>query len=299
MDYRSTEGNVKTYITRDAIILSGQSLSAAIDLEQLNIATILFPAAWDAADITFQTSPDGVTYGDLINDSGVEVKRTPTPGKSMGLNIPELSGVRYLKIRSGTSASPVNQAADRTLTLTLTSNAEAPAPSSGGGAVTIADGADVTLGAKADIAVTDATTTNTLMSFVKGLVKILADIWDSTLHLLRVSAVGDYTTITATIANGASLSAEIDLKGHQLAAIFMPGTWTTANLSYQASDQTGGTFQDVYDSAGNELTSIADASRTITDIPELGPIRFLKIRSGTTGTPVNQGGNRTIILLVK
>lgn len=57
----------------------------------------------------------------------------------------------------------------------------------GGGASTIADGADETQGAKADTAITDATTTNTLMSFLKGLVKILADVWDSTDHFLNVS----------------------------------------------------------------------------------------------------------------
>lgn len=49
----------------------------------------------------------------------------------------------------------------------------------------IVDGADVTKGAKADTAITDPATTNTLMSFLKGLVKILADVWDSTNHLLH------------------------------------------------------------------------------------------------------------------
>lgn len=131
-NYQSSEGFTKTYTTKDAVILSGQSLSAAIDLEQLNIATIIFPASWTTADITFQTSADGVTYSDVINDSGVEVKRTPVAGKAMGVSIPELSGVRFLKIRSGISGSPVNQGADRTLTLTLTNNAEGGGSSTGG-----------------------------------------------------------------------------------------------------------------------------------------------------------------------
>lgn len=44
---------------------------------------------------------------------------------------------------------------------------------SGGGAVTVADGADVTLGAKADAAITDWTQTGTAMAFLKGAVENL------------------------------------------------------------------------------------------------------------------------------
>lgn len=50
------------------------------------------------------------------------------------------------------------------------------------------DGAITTLGAEADAAVTDATqTTKTLMAYVKGWIKILADVWDSTNHLLHIN----------------------------------------------------------------------------------------------------------------
>lgn len=110
---------------------------------------------------------------------------------------------------------------------------------------------------------------------------------------------GGFRTITATISGGGSLSAEVDLNGHNIVGIYMPGTWQTANLTFQASNATGGTFYDVYDSAGNELVVTAAASRVIVDVPELAPIRFLKVRSGTTGTPVVQAANRNIILLVK
>src|SRR5689334_19799571 len=46
----------------------------------------------------------------------------------------------------------------------------------GGGAVTIADGADVTLGAKADIAAPNAAATASLMSFIKSVVLLLSGI---------------------------------------------------------------------------------------------------------------------------
>lgn len=60
------------------------------------------------------------------------------------------------------------------------------------------DGSIATIGAKADTAITDSTTTNSLQSFVKGFVKILADVWDSTNHLLasNVKQVGGTTVDT-------------------------------------------------------------------------------------------------------
>jgi hypothetical protein len=53
--------------------------------------------------------------------------------------------------------------------------------------IKIADGDDATLGAKADVAITDSTTSNTLMSFVKGLMKIWDDVWNPTTHNLQVT----------------------------------------------------------------------------------------------------------------
>jgi len=65
------------------------------------------------------------------------------------------------------------------------SNSNKTAPAS----MYIKDGSDVTQGAKADTAITDPTTTNTKMSFIKGLVKIFADIWDSVNHRLGVADI--------------------------------------------------------------------------------------------------------------
>lgn len=110
---------------------------------------------------------------------------------------------------------------------------------------------------------------------------------------------GASNTKTATINGGSSLSNEVDLNGHTLVGIYMPGTWQAANLTFQASNASGGTFYDVYDSAGNEFVVTAAASRCIVDIPELAPLRFIKVRSGTTGTPVTQAANRNIIFIVK
>lgn len=103
---------------------------------------------------------------------------------------------------------------------------------------------------------------------------------------------------TASIANGASLSAAVSLETGRLFALQMPASWTTANLTFQASHD-GTTYADMYDEEGTEVTVTAAASRVIVLEPArwLG-IRCLKVRSGTSGSPVNQGAAREITLLL-
>lgn len=111
------------------------------------------------------------------------------------------------------------------------------------------------------------------------------------------------TTKTAVIAAGASLSGEVDLEGYLLAGIIIPGAWTAANLTFQVSPTSGGTYVDLYDDAGNEVTvTVGGASRGIgVDLLAgvLAQWRFIKLRSGTTGTPVNQAAERTLTLVLK
>jgi hypothetical protein len=104
------------------------------------------------------------------------------------------------------------------------------------------------------------------------------------------------SALTATIANGASLSQGLYIGG-RIASITLPSAWTAANLTFQAS-QDGATFTDVYDSAGNEVTATAAASHTIT-IDQFNGAIFIKIRSGTGGTPVAQGAARALTVLVE
>jgi hypothetical protein len=114
---------------------------------------------------------------------------------------------------------------------------------------------------------------------------------------------GEPKTVTVTIAIDASLSDEADLEGYTLVGIHMPAAWTAAGLSFQVATISGGTFCDAYDDAGTEVTVSAAASRyiglTSADALCLSAARFLKVRSGTTGTPVNQAAARTITLVLK
>lgn len=85
------------------------------------------------------------------------------------------------------------------------SNKTAPA------SVYLKDGRNLTEGAKADAAITDSTTTNTKMAFLKGLVKILADIWDSPNHRIKVDGSGVTQPVSASslpLPSGAATSAK-------------------------------------------------------------------------------------------
>lgn len=109
----------------------------------------------------------------------------------------------------------------------------------------------------------------------------------------------NYYVTELVIANGTAVSAALPMGATRICAIIVPATWTTANLTFQASDD-GVTYYNVYDIFGSELTATAAASYYILLDPKLfACTRFLKIRSGTNGTPVNQGADRTLKVLTR
>lgn len=102
----------------DVTIASGASLSDAIDVRGVRApAVIEMPASWTAAALTFQTSYDGVTFKDYYSLVSEVSATSAAASRSIFLPINEFAGIRFLKIRSGTSAAPVNQAAERVLKL--------------------------------------------------------------------------------------------------------------------------------------------------------------------------------------
>ncbi len=105
---------------KEVTILSGQSLSAAVDLQSsAAIARIEFPSAWTAANLTFQTSADGVTYREYLDATGAAVTVNGGADRIVGIDAVLFDGLRFLKVRSGTSGVPVSQGADRVLRLLL------------------------------------------------------------------------------------------------------------------------------------------------------------------------------------
>lgn len=105
--------------------------------------------------------------------------------------------------------------------------------------------------------------------------------------------------IPITIANGEALSGVLNVGERVPLLIYMPGTWTSAALTFQVSPD-GTTFYDLYDDSGTEVSvasAAVAASRAIYlagVVSLLAGAKFFKIRSGTSGSPVNQGGARSL-----
>ena len=102
---------------KTATIASGASLSGFVEIDEALYIGIEMPAAWDAANLTFQVSRNGSDWLDLYDDAGNEVTVTASSGTSIGIksSADAFKPWQYVKIRSGTSALPVNQTAARTL----------------------------------------------------------------------------------------------------------------------------------------------------------------------------------------
>jgi hypothetical protein len=104
---------------------------------------------------------------------------------------------------------------------------------------------------------------------------------------------------TATIANGASLSAEVALGEKTLVGIVMPAAWDAAGLTFQAS-QDDVTFSELQDGSGAAISFTVSAGIFVAvDPTRWRGITGIKVRSGTSGAPVNQTAQRTIQLITR
>jgi len=101
-------------------ILNAASLSAAVELHGADILRINMPAAWTAADLTFQLSDDGGGnwYGNVYWDWGPEMVIDADVDMSIELSpFVGLHNIDRIKVRSGTAGVPVAQGDDRVITL--------------------------------------------------------------------------------------------------------------------------------------------------------------------------------------
>lgn len=107
---------------------------------------------------------------------------------------------------------------------------------------------------------------------------------------------------SAVIASGQSLSGAVSIPmNSQPARIQIPAAWTTANLTFFVSNDSSATYQELYDGQGNEYTVVVTAANTtiLLDPAVFAGIQNFKIQSGTTGTPVTQGGSRTLNIITR
>lgn len=98
---------------------------------------------------------------------------------------------------------------------------------------------------------------------------------------------------TATIANAASLSGAICLGAGVPLAVQMPAAFTGTELTFQGSIDNA-TFQNIYDGAVELSVTVAASLMVGLPASVLAGWTYLKLRSGTAGSPTAEGGARTL-----
>ena len=100
-------------------IPAGQAVSSSVDLTSKAMVTLMVPATWTPANISFLASYDDVNFYDLFDPAGVEVLKPVGPGRAVIIDPEMTQAALYVKIRSGPRAGPVIQQSDCVLNLVL------------------------------------------------------------------------------------------------------------------------------------------------------------------------------------
>jgi len=98
-------------ISTSASIAVGQSTTTAIELNANSILGITTASNVTGSAITFLVSVDGTNYFSLYDDTSTEVALILSASATRAYNLPinTFYPWNHVKIREGTSASPVNQ----------------------------------------------------------------------------------------------------------------------------------------------------------------------------------------------
>lgn len=104
----------------DFDILAGQSVSAIQNIGNRVPLAFAVSANWTAASVSLETSFDSVTFYDVQNQDGLEVSIPVSTGNIVMLSATSLLGIgSYLRVRSGSSSTAVNQSNAATVTVQL------------------------------------------------------------------------------------------------------------------------------------------------------------------------------------
>lgn len=93
-----------------------------------------------------------------------------------------------------------------------------------------------------------------------------------------------------TILNGTNISTSyVDLGGKTLVALNIPSGYAGGNITFQASDNATGTYNDVYDVNSVLITAtVAGASRVValtgTVLQAMSSLRYIKIKTSSNVT---------------
>jgi hypothetical protein len=108
--------SIELYQATATIAVGATGLSDTIDLNGFTPFYLKLPDTWIPAVLSTSISFDGTVFSDVF-DAGAEITLTGVTGKFIPIDYTKFVGVRYLKLRSGTSAAPVNQTATRLVTI--------------------------------------------------------------------------------------------------------------------------------------------------------------------------------------
>jgi hypothetical protein len=113
------------------VIANGASQSGEIDCSGLDIIGLIIPTGWTAAAVTFlaavreDQAGSADTFVPIYDDAGTELtiaSAAAAAGRYIALRpdiAPLTRGPWRIKLRSGVAATPVNQAAARTIVVVL------------------------------------------------------------------------------------------------------------------------------------------------------------------------------------
>lgn len=110
--------------------------------------------------------------------------------------------------------------------------------------------------------------------------------------------------LVASIGKNSSLAAAgVDIGSAKCIGLIMPAAWTTADLTFQVCATLGGTYSNLMDATGAEVTVpvAVNGAYTISNATQalLAPWRYIKVRSGTAASAVSQADVRSITFVVK
>lgn len=108
-------------VNRTATIAESGNLSNAVIIDESLILGLILPSDWTAADLTLQASHDGTNFANVYDSAGTEVTIKAAASRYITLDPSAFAGMQAIKLRSGTSGTPVTQTAAREITVVVLS----------------------------------------------------------------------------------------------------------------------------------------------------------------------------------
>lgn len=113
--------------------------------------------------------------------------------------------------------------------------------------------------------------------------------FETTIDAIRNTFVPAYTTTSVSIDSNGTVSDSVDLKDNRVIG-FVPDTaWTTATITFKTWNPVTSEWVNLIEDDGTEMSfTFNDSSFTAVTPTKFAGVRYLKVRSGTSGTPVAQ-----------